>query len=52
MELDLDVREPELDVFADAIRLVRGRVAADEHGDDLTVVVDELLEQLGHRVGG
>src|ERR1700724_3161866 len=46
VELDLDVREPELDVLANAIGLVRGRVAPDEHGHDLAVLVDELLEQL------
>ena len=28
-----------------------GGVGADEHGDDLAVVVDELAEQLAHRVG-
>ena len=27
------------------------RVGADEHGHDLAVVVDELAEQLAHRVG-
>jgi len=50
VELDLDVREPEFDVLADAIRLVRGCVTPDEHGHDLAVVVDELLEQAAHCV--
>src|SRR3954452_4304811 len=50
VELDFDVRKVELDVLAYAVGLVRGRVGPDEHGDDLAVVVDELLEQLAHGI--
>ena len=34
-----------------ALGLRARRVAADEHGDDLAVVVDEVREQRAHRVG-
>ena len=51
VELDLDVREPELDVLADALRLGRRRVAADEHRDDLAVVVDRSPSSSHDRVG-
>ena len=41
----------DLDVLADALGVLGRGVAADEHGDDLAVVVDERAEQLAHRVG-
>src|SRR3954470_21442814 len=52
VELDLEVREGVLDVLADALGVLRGRVAADEHGDDLAVVVDEHVEELADGIGG
>ena len=51
VELDLEVREVDLDVLADPLGVLGRGVGADEHGDDLAVVVDELAEQLAHRVG-
>ena len=41
VELDLEVRERDFDVLADALGVLGRGVAADEHGDDLAVVVDE-----------
>ena len=50
VELDLDVRERELDVLADALRLGGRRLGPDEHGDDLAVVVDEARQERGDRL--